>query len=92
MAEAKEGEELLTEQWIAKTDFPIGVDLSQPAPEMRYQLLLGRMHTLQVFPSGAVARGEIDPALAGFPLDRGEGWYDGDGLFLGDDPQLPTWE
>lgn len=83
---------LLSEQWIEKTNFPVGVDLSQPAPEMRYQLLQGRMHTLQLFPSGAIARGEIDPTLAGFPLDSGEGWYDGDGKFLGDDPALPAWD
>lgn len=82
---------LMTEQWIAKTDFPIGVDLSQPPPEMRYQLLQGRLHTLQLFPSGAIARGEIEPASAGFQVDQ-EGWYDGDGKFLGDDPELPAWE
>lgn len=81
-----------TEQWIAKTDFPIGVDLSQPPPEMRYQLLQGRMHTLQLFPSGAIARGEIDPIFAGFQPAGGEGWYLHDGTFLGDDPQLPTWD
>lgn len=81
---------LMTERWIAKTAFPIGIDLSQPPPEMRYQLLDGRMYTLQLFPSGAIARGEIDPVVAGFPLDDGEGWYDGDGSFLGEDPQLPS--
>ena len=83
---------LLTEQWIAKTNFPVGVDLSQDPPEMRYQLLEGRMHTLQLFPSGAIARGEVDPASVGFPVGTGEGWYDGDGRFLGDDPQLPEWD
>lgn len=91
MAEGQENP-LLSEQWVEKTNWPIGFVPGQPIPEMRYQLLQGRMHTLQLFPSGAIARGEIDPALAGFPLDGGEGWYDGDGKFLGDDPSLPDWE
>ncbi len=82
----------LSDQWIEKTNFPVGVDLTQPPPEMRYQLLQGRMHTLQLFPSGAIARGEIDPTLAGFPTDAGEGWYLFDGTFLGDEPQLPEWD
>lgn len=82
---------LMTEQWIAKTNFAVGVDLSQPPPEMRYQLLQGRVHTLQLFPSGAIARGEVAPADLPFPIET-EGWYNGDGLFLGDDPSLPTWE
>ncbi len=83
---------LTSEQWIEKTNFLIGIDLSQPPPQMRYQLLQGRMHTLQLFPSGAIARGEIDPAHAGFPLTGGEGWYDGAGQFLGDDPGLTAGE
>lgn len=82
----------LTERWVEKTAAPFGVDLSQEPPEMRYQLLEGRMHTLQLFPSGAVARGEVNPADVGFSVDRGEGWYNGDGSFLGDDPQFPDWD
>lgn len=89
--EPQEENPLLTERWVEKTAYPVGVDLSLPPPEMRYQLLQGRMHTLQLFPGGAIARGEIDPTLAGFPLE-GEGWYDGDGKFLGDDPALPDWD
>lgn len=88
---ADEQGELFSEQWVEKTNFPIGVDLTQPPPQMRYQLLQGRMHTLQLMPSGGIVRGEIDPALAGFPL-QGEGWYDRDGTFLGDDPQLTEWQ
>jgi hypothetical protein len=83
---------LMSAQWIEKTNFPVGVDLTQEPPEMRYQLLNGRMHTLQFFPSGAIARGEVDPAAVDFPVDMGEGWYDGDGQFLGDDPAFPEWE
>lgn len=86
------GSALLTERWIGKTAHPVGVYLTQPPPEMRYQLLQGRLHTLQRFPSGAVARGEIDSADAGFPLQAGDGWYDGNGRFLGDDPAFPDWD
>lgn len=91
MADQQNDDPYATEQWIEKTAYPIGVDLSQPAPEMRYQLLEGRLHTLQLFPTGAIARGEIQPQDAGFTVGA-EGWYDGDGAYLGDDPQLPTWE
>jgi hypothetical protein len=80
-----------TEQWLAKTSFPIGVDLTQAPPEMRYQLLEGRVFTLQLFPGGDVAKGELAPADLDFEL-QGEGWYDGFGAFLGDDPQFPEWE
>lgn len=83
---------LATDQWLAKTEHPMGVDLSLPPPEMRYQLLQGRVHTLQLFPDGSIARGEVEPKDVGFPLDRGEGWYDWDGQFYGDDPSLPEWE
>jgi hypothetical protein len=82
---------LESDQWIAKTDSPIGVDLTQAPPEMRYQLLGGRIFTLQVFPSGAIARGEIAPSQLDFPAHE-EGWYDGLGKYLGDEPNLPTWE
>lgn len=92
MPAEEEESPLLTEQWIEKTSLPFGVDLSQDPPEMRYQLLEGRMHTLQLNPSGAITRGEVAPGDVGFPVDMGEGWYDGDGKFLGDDPQLPEWE
>jgi hypothetical protein len=80
-----------TERWIEKTSFPIGVDLTQAPPEMRYQLLGGRVFTLQLFPSGDIARGELAPADLDFPAPQ-EGWYDGFGAFLGDEPNLPTWE
>lgn len=82
---------LLDEQWIEKTNFPIGVDLTQPPPQMRYQLMGGKMYTLQLSPSGAITRGEIDPAHAGFQL-QGEGWYNGQGEFLGDDPSIEDFE
>lgn len=76
-------------RWDAKTDFPIGVDLNQKPPEMRYQLLAGQVFTLQLFPSGAIARGVLAPIDLTFDLTPGDGWYDGDGRFLGDDPNLP---
>lgn len=80
-----------TDRWVEKTAYPIGVDLTQAPPEMRYQLLGGRVFTLQLFPSGGVARGEIEPDALDFPTDE-DGWYDADGNFLGDDPNLPEWE
>jgi len=83
---------LATDQWLAKTESPVGVDLSLPPPEMRYQLLQGRVHTVQFFPDGSIARGEVAPSDVGFSLAAGEGWYDWDGTFFGDDPSIPNWE
>jgi hypothetical protein len=80
-----------TEQWLAKTAAPIGVDLTQAPPEMRYQLLGDRVFTLQLFPSGAIARGEVAQSQLDFPTAE-EGWYDGFGTFLGDEPNFPEWE
>lgn len=75
-------------RWRAKTDFLPGINLSQPAPEMRYQLLDGRVYTLQIMPNGSVTRGELEIAQLSFPLPA-EGWYDWDGTYLGEDPMLP---
>lgn len=83
---------LASDQWIAKTEHPVGVDLSVPPPEMRYQLLEGRVYTIQLFPNGEIAKGEIAIKDAGFPMDKGEGWYDWDGTFYGNDPSFPKWE
>lgn len=69
-------------------DFLPGIDLSQPAAELRYQLLAGSLHTLQLMPDGSVVRGQLDPGQVSFPTPE-EGWYDWDGTFLGDDAQLP---
>ena len=76
------------ERWAEKTDFLVGIDLSQPAPELRYQLLGGALHTLQLMPDGAVVRGQLDPGQVPFPTPE-EGWYDWDGAFLGDEAGLP---
>jgi hypothetical protein len=84
-------EDLLSEQWIAKTDFPIGVNLDDEPPEMRYQLLQGRVYTLQVMYDDTRLRGEVQISELPFSVAQGEGWYDGDGNFLGDDPKLPDW-
>ena len=81
---------LMSEQWVEKTNALVGVDLSQPAPEMRYQLLQGRVHTVQYFPDGAIARGEVEPGALPFSVVD-DGWYDWDGTFLGDNPSLPEW-
>jgi hypothetical protein len=80
-----------TDRWIEKTAAPIGVDLTQAPPEMRYQYLGGRVFTLQFFPSGAIARGELSPGQLDF-VPEAEGWYDGEGKFLGDEPNFPEWE
>lgn len=81
---------LTTERWIEKTNALVGVDLSQPAPEMRYQLLEGRVHTLQLFPDGSRAMGEVEPNALPFVV-QADGWYNWDGAFLGDEPNLPDW-
>ncbi len=84
-------EDVTSEAWAEKTDFLVGADLSQPAPVMRYQLLQGRIFTLQLFPDGSTARGEVGreefEAYTSRPLGD-EGWYDPFGEFLGDDPGI----
>jgi hypothetical protein len=75
--------------WEDKTNFPIGVDLRQDPPEFRYQYLEGRIFTTQIFANGGIVKGEIEANLFPFSLDPGEGWYDREGKFLGDDPQMP---
>lgn len=88
---AEQDNPLMTDQWVAKTNFPVGVDLTQVPPEMRYQYLGGRIFTIQFFPSGDVAKGELAPADLDFPVQE-EGWYGAMGEFLGDEPNLPNWE
>jgi hypothetical protein len=71
-------------RWRAKTDFLPGVDLTQPASEMRYQLLNGQVHTLQRNPDGSIIRGHLQPAELPFTT-AAEGWYSWDGTYLGVD-------
>jgi hypothetical protein len=86
-----EDRDVTSDGWAEKTNFLPGIDLDQPGPELRYQLLQGKVFTLQLFPSGAVARGEIAPKelAALIQTDPTEdGWYHPDGRFLGDEPGL----
>lgn len=86
-----EDRDVTSEGWAEKTDFLPGLDLDQPAPQLRYQLLEGRVFTLQRFPSGATARGEIELGQLAAQIGREpreDGWYAPDGSFLGDDAGL----
>lgn len=76
------------QRWIDKTDFLPGIDLRVAPPVMRYQLRGDQVYTLQMFPDGSRAAGQVDKSLLPFAW-QGEGWYNGQGEFLGDDAQLP---
>ena len=60
-------------------------------PEVRYQVLAGRVYVLTVWKDGSTARGETDlDSLArrrGAPVTQ-EGWYDVFGRYLGADAKL----
>jgi len=67
---------------------------SSPAqiPELRYQVLGGRVYTKTRWADGSTARGEVElvvlDRLRGEPTTR-EGWYGAAGNYLGSDP---AWE
>lgn len=76
-----------------RMDFAPGVPTDPSAvPELRYQLLMGQVFTLNVWPSGSTVRGiatlqELRDRTG--MADPDEGWYSALGEFLGDDPRLP---
>ncbi len=61
-------------------------------PELRYQVIGGRVYSIKRWRDGSSARGETDldtlAALAGKAITR-EGWYDALGAYVGDDPKWP---
>ncbi|XAQ48598.1 hypothetical protein [Xanthomonas phage vB_XeuM-YB23] len=74
-------------EWEGKMDFAPGVpEDPDAAPELFYQVLLGRVYTLTRWRDGSTGRGEVQladlEALAGGPITR-EGWYDALGKYLG---------
>jgi hypothetical protein len=58
-------------------------------PQLRYQVIGGRVYSLQKWRDGSSARGEIGldvlERLRGKPVTR-EGWYDALGEWIGADP------
>ncbi len=73
--------------WAEKVSFMPGVPEDDDAvPELYYQVLLGRVHTLQRWKNGSTARGEVGlaelEAVAGGSITR-EGWYDALGRYVG---------
>lgn len=74
-------------EWEGKMDFAPGVpEDPDAAPDLFYQVLLGRVYTLTRWRDGSTGRGEVQladlEALAGGPITR-EGWYDALGKYLG---------
>jgi hypothetical protein len=73
--------------WEGKTSFAPGLS-DDNAPTLRYQALHGRVYTLQAWPDGSTARGEVElahlEALAGGPVK--EGWYSALGEWVGASP------
>lgn len=77
--------------WEDKTGFAPGVpDDPDAIPELFYQVLLGKVFTLQRWKDGSTVRGEILladlEALAGQTISK-EGWYDALAKYIG--PELP---
>ena len=75
------------------TDFAPGMPLDPDAiPEVRYQVLEGRVHLLQRWKDGTTLRGEIElrtlENLVGAPPQ--EGWYNALGHYLGANAQLDS--
>ena len=72
--------------WEGKTSFLIGMpdDLSH-LPTLHYQLIQGRVFTLQQWPDESVSRGEVSLQqlvnLTEQPLE--DGWYSASGTYLG---------
>jgi hypothetical protein len=69
-----------------KYDWAPGVPLdTSNLPRLFYQALLGRVFTLQRWPDGSTARGEVSlaelEALVGGTVR--EGWYDAAGIYRG---------
>jgi hypothetical protein len=78
-------------RWLEKTGYAIGVPEDPDAiPEVRYQLLQGRVYTLKTWRDGSTIRGEIDLDTLAVVVGSTpqEGWYDALGNYLGDDPGL----
>lgn len=80
-------EELREKHWKEKTDFVPGIVFGETLiPELRYQILQGRVFTLQVWPNGSTARGQMTlddlEKQLGQPVTK-EGWYDHTGKYLG---------
>lgn len=78
-------------RWRDKTNYAPGVpDDPDAIPEVRFQVLLGRVHVLKRWRDGSTVRGELDldfiEGLSGAPPR--EGWYDALGTYLGADPGL----
>lgn len=75
----------------AKMDFAIGLTDETEIPETRFQVLHGRVYTLQRWGSGSSARGETTldelERVLGFKVTK-DGWYDHEGRYLANDPGL----
>lgn len=74
-------------EWEGKTSWAPGVpDDPDAIPELLYQVILGRVHTLTRWKDGSTSRGEVTlqdlEALAGQAITK-EGWYDALGKYLG---------
>lgn len=85
-------DDLRTAAWKEKTDFVPGMGPDTLIPELRFQVLHGRVYSLQVWPNGSTARGtmtldELEKQI-GKPVVK-EGWYDHEGEYLGtEDPDI----
>lgn len=77
----------------AKMAFAPGIAEGTDVPDLRFQVLHGRVYTLQVWADGSTARGEmtLDELEAHLGREiKQEGWYDHEGTYLADDPRLPS--
>lgn len=83
------GEGILPEELREKYAFAPGVPTDPAAiPTVRFQVLGGRVYTLEVWKDGSTVRGEMPLADLSHRFGRKveqEGWYDVLGTYLGDD-------
>lgn len=91
---AEEDDDILrTDRWKEKSGFVPGLvfpdengEGGTQVPELRFQVLNGNVYTLQVWPDGETARGQLTLAELESQLGESvtkEGWYDHTGKYLG---------
>lgn len=83
---------LRTDSWKEKTSgIPGYIPGETLIPELRFQVLGPNVYSLQVWPDGETARGQLTIPELESQLGKSvtkQGWYDHEGKYLGDDPGL----
>ena len=95
MAEEEDDNILRTDRWKEKTNFVPGLvfdeDGKADIPDLRFQVLGGKVFSIQTWRDGSTGRGEMSLEDLGKKLGKNitkEGWYDFDGTYLGLAPEM----